>query len=467
MPKVVGIGVLLFIVAVGFIVVTQAQDIAALFEAFRAEPLLQKLAWFVAVLIPLVFIPTTLWLGERLMRQQQAANALELRLSGVRQGVREMTRSQVAAEVSVHQLARTDPEDAIGAVTQRLTEAERLAQVQDSRNEIGDLQSRVDELRLRQQGLRERLMPVLDRRRSIERLFAELDSSETDIDRVLAEIASGDDATAIEVRLENLMEFVRRSHERCDDIEHASKTIASLKQDYVELRDRLAPYAAAKAGVTRRIKDLGEARDRLAAEIEALQQTPQGSLAARVHAFADDKNKLNAGLTNLELQFSSLATLRKDVEGLAGNFGRALDLLGVSDGGVLDTGARIETVSQFIKATQGRFDDIERTMATFGQLKTKLGDLQSRLASLEAKDGGIADLVAQVQDLRDRLIAKIKLLDAGENGDLAARVNTFVEAKQELEQRVTTVTEQFSRLATIRSDIAGLFDKLSNASDTN
>ena len=83
------------------------------------------------------------------------------------------------------------------------------------------------------------------------------------------------------------------------------------------------------------------------------------------------------------------------------------------------------------------------------------------------KDGGIADLIAQVQDLRDRLIAKIKFLDAGENGDLAARVNTFVEAKQDLEQRVTTVTDQFSKLATIRSDIAGLFDKLSNAADTN
>jgi chromosome segregation ATPase len=467
MPKVVGIGVLLFIFAVGFIVVTQAQDIAALFEAFRAEPLAEKLAWFVAVLIPLVFIPTALWLGERLMRQQQAANALELRLGGVRQGVRELTRSQVAAEASVHHLARTDPEDAIGGLAQRLSEAERLAQIQENRSEIGDLQSRVDELRARQQGLRERLMPVLEKRRSIERLFAELDGRGTDIDRALTEIASGDDATAIEVRLENLMEFIRRSHERCDEIEHASKTIANLKQDYTELRARLAPYATAKDGVTRRIKDLGEARDRVAADIDALQQTPQGSLAARLQAFGDDKNKLNAGLANLELHFSNLATLRQDVEGLAGNFGRALDLLGVSHGEAADAGARIETVSEFIEATQGRFDEIERTMATFGQLKGKLGDLQSRLAPLEAKDGGIADLIAQVQDLRARLIAKIRLLEADEDGDLAARVNTFVEAKLELEKRVTTVTEQFSKLATIRSDIAGLFDKLSNAADTN
>src|SRR5271170_7635983 len=150
MAKVVGIGVLLFIFAVGFIVVTQAQDIAALFDAFRAEPLLQKLAWFVAVLIPLVLIPTAVWLAEALMRQRQAANALELRFGGVRQGVRELARSQVGAEASVHHLARTDPEDAIGAVAQRLTEAERMAQIQESRGQIGDLQSRVDELRAKQ-----------------------------------------------------------------------------------------------------------------------------------------------------------------------------------------------------------------------------------------------------------------------------------------------------------------------------
>ena len=46
-------------------------------------------------------------------------------------------------------------------------------------------------------------------------------------------------------------------------------------------------------------------------------------------------------------------------------------------------------------------------------------------------------------------------------------MKTFIEAKQELEKRVSTVTEHFSKLATIRNDIAGLFDKLSNAADTS
>jgi hypothetical protein len=44
-------------------------------------------------------------------------------------------------------------------------------------------------------------------------------------------------------------------------------------------------------------------------------------------------------------------------------------------------------------------------------------------------------------------------------------VKTFAEAKQELEQRVAAVNEHFAKLATIRSDIAGLFNKLSSAAD--
>jgi len=465
MAKFVGIGVAVFVLAIGFIVVTQAQDIAALFEAFRSEPLAQKLAWFVAVLILLALIPTALWLCDALIRQRKAASALELRLGGLQQGVKELARSQVDAEGSVHHLVRTDPEDAIGAIAQRLNEAERTAQIQQNRNQIGDLQSRVDELRVQQQSLRERLVPMLDKRRSIEQLFAELDSREIDIDRSLTEIVSGDDATAIALRLKGLTEFVRCGHERCDEIERASKTVASLKEDYAELRTRLDPYAAAEDGVARRLKELGEIHDELAAEIDSLQQTPQGSLAARVQIFADHKAKLDDGLANLERQFSSLATLRKDVEGLSDNLDRALDTLSGSGGDDADTS--LEEVSAFIKATQRQFDEIERKMITFGEIKTRLGDLQSRLEPLESKDGGIAAIIAQVQVLRDRLIAKIERLEADENGNLAARVDTFVEARQELEKRVTTVTEHFSKLATIRSDIAGLFDKLSNAADTS
>jgi len=47
---------------------------------------------------------------------------------------------------------------------------------------------------------------VLENRRTIERLFLELDTSQNDVERALAEIASGDDATALDLRLKKLTE---------------------------------------------------------------------------------------------------------------------------------------------------------------------------------------------------------------------------------------------------------------------
>src|ERR1700726_2964983 len=182
MGKFVGICVVVFMLAVGFVIVSAGSDLAALLAALRAEPVLDKVAWAVIVLVPLVLLPSAVWLCDTLVRQRKGAQALELRLDGVRQGVKELAKSQIDAEAAVHHLARTDPEDAIGAVQQRLTEAEHLAQVQKSRNEVGDLQARVDDLRAQQQALRERLAPVLETRRSIEQYFTDLDSRQSDIE---------------------------------------------------------------------------------------------------------------------------------------------------------------------------------------------------------------------------------------------------------------------------------------------
>jgi len=247
MGKLVGICVVLFMLAVGVLIVTGGPDLAALFAALRAAPLLEKVAWTIIVLVPLVLLPSVVWLCDTLVRQRKAAQALELRLDGVRQGAKDLAKSQIDADAAVHHLARTDPESAIGAVQQRLTEAERMAQVQQQRNETGDLQSRVDAIRGQQQALKERLGPVLENRRAIERLFLELDTSQNDVERALAEIASGDDAMALDLRLKKLTEFVRQCHDRCDGIEAASKTVSSLQDAYAELHTRLAPFPRRRA----------------------------------------------------------------------------------------------------------------------------------------------------------------------------------------------------------------------------
>jgi chromosome segregation ATPase len=467
MGKLVGICVVLFMLAVGVLIVTGGPDLAALFAALRAAPLLEKVAWTVIVLVPLVLLPSAVWLCDTMVRQRKAAQALELRLDGVRQGAKELAKSQIDADAAVHHLARTDPENAIGAVQQRLTEAERMAQVQQQRNETGDLQSRVDAIRGQQQALKELLGPVLENRRAIERLFLELDTSQNDVERALAEIASGDDATALELRLKKLTEFVRQCHDRCDGIEAASKTVSSLKEAYAELHTRLAPFAAAKGGVTDRVKELSEARDVLAADMDTLQRTPQGPLAERVKGFVDDRARLDDGVAQLNTQFSKLAVLHDDIDGLMEKLENALGIISPDADGKADIDARIKDVSTFVATTQDELKDIEDRLAVFGQLKTKLAELQSRLVPLEAGDGGVLSLIAQVQDIRDKLALRIARLEAGGGGDLAERVKIFTDAKRELEERVSVVTDHFSKLATVRKDLAGLFEKLSSAANTS
>ena len=111
----------LFVLALAFLVLAEGREAGEMLNAFRSQSLVSKLAWAVIVLVPLILVPAAVWLGETLVRQRQAAHALELRLDGVRQGVKTLVKSQVEAEAAVHHLARTDPEDAMSAMKQRLT----------------------------------------------------------------------------------------------------------------------------------------------------------------------------------------------------------------------------------------------------------------------------------------------------------------------------------------------------------
>ena len=480
MGKFVGISVALFVLAVLFVGLTQGAAMAAIFAAFGALPWLQKIAWAVIVLVPLVMLPFAVWLWDRLVRQQQSGMTLQQRLEGVRASVKEATKAQTEAEADVQQLTRSDPEDAIAALQRRVSEAERFAQIQQSRNAITDLDSRVAAIRAQQQALKERLAPVLDTRRSIEQLFTELDGRQSDIERSLAEIASGDDGTALEIRLKNLTEFVRQGNARCDQIEQASKTLASLSEAGAEMGARLAPFAAAEDGISSRVRQLGETNDRLIAQIGSLERLPEGLLSDRVQKFSADSKKLGDGVTHLHDEFCKLADLRKDVAGFVATFERALAALSNAKDmhGAPDIDARIADVTQFIGQTQSRFDDIERRMIAFTELKARLGALQARLVPLESADSGVVKLVTDLQgilaDMRkdaggfvatfERALGALsnaKDLHGGLDIDgRIADVTQFIGETQnrfdDIERRVVSFTELKARLTDLQTRLAPL-----------
>jgi chromosome segregation ATPase len=465
MGKFVGVSVVLFVLAVAFVVIAQGPEMAALIGAFRSEPLLHKIAWAVVVLVPLLMLPFAVWLWDRLVRQAQAASALELRLDGVRQGVKELSKKQGETDSGVQQLTRSDPEDAIAALKRRVSEAERFAEVQRQRNENKELNSQVNEIRIQQEGLKARLAPALDARRAIEQMFVDLDTRQRDIERTLAEIASGDDTVALDVRVKNLTDFIRHSNGRCDHIEQASKTIATLNEACGELGTRLGPFVAADDGIVARLRQLKERCDQLTANIGALERLPEGALADRIQQLTDDRNRLDGGIADLGAHFVRLSGLRKDVMALFSGLDRALNVLSVAKNGhgALDADGRIEELTRFIEETQAQFDGIEARVAAFTQLRARLGELQMRLVPLDSQESGVLRLIAELQEIRDSLVAKIRRIEGGEQGDLAARVKSFADTKRELEERVSGLTDQFTRLSTIRKDIAGLFDKLASA----
>jgi chromosome segregation ATPase len=179
-----------------------------------------------------------------------------------------------------------------------------------------------------------------------------------------------------------MMDLGRQIHEHWDNIERASKALAGLRKDYGALQTMLAPFAATGDSVVKRVKEFNAAGDQLAREIGSLEQTPQGPLAGQVQKLADKKKSLDGRISLLDAEFLKRAALRHDTTVLFDRFDRALDVLGErpKTDGAVDIDTHLEELTTFVEGTQAHLDEIEHRAIAFSQLKTKLGELQSRPA---------------------------------------------------------------------------------------
>src|SRR5712691_8431846 len=132
----------LLVLAAGYALLSSGYQPATFVERMLAPPLPQKFAWFVILVAPAMLIASALWQTEKLVRERKVSGSLETRLRGVHEGISGLERSQKDADSAATYLARTDPEDAIKSLQQRLAKTEETAQLQQSRNEAFDLLSR-------------------------------------------------------------------------------------------------------------------------------------------------------------------------------------------------------------------------------------------------------------------------------------------------------------------------------------
>jgi chromosome segregation ATPase len=125
-----------------------------------------------------------------------------------------------------------------------------------------------------------------------------------------------------------------------------------------------------------------------------------------------------------------------------------------------DLNDRLQTLMQSTEQMKSRCDGIERVMATFVQMKGELEALKGRLSPLEDKQSGVKSIVNALHDIRDQLTSTIERLDHDGDATLTERATKFAEIKQAIDQRVSGLIEQFSKLDGINKDMRGLFAKL-------
>ncbi len=166
--------------------------------------------------------------------------------------------------------------------------------------------------------------------------------------------------------------------------------------------------------------------------------------------------------------------------GFVATFERALGgLSNAKDAhGAPDIDARIADVTQFIGQTQSRFDDIERRVISFTELKARLGELQARLMPLESADSGVVKLVNDLQDILAELRKDVggfvasferalgalsNVKDAQGAPDIDARiadVTQFIGQTQsrfdDIERRAITFTELKARLGELQTRLVPL-----------
>ena len=120
----------------------------------------------------------------------------------------------------------------------------------------------------------------------------------------------------LERRLQKLTQFVGTTNTRCGEVERFNPELLELEEKFAVLQRRLAPLDAKETGVNGVLRTLSDARNRLAATIDRLEQDEDVSLADRIQQLTKTKIELEARVSSVLAQFSEIETIHKDITGL-------------------------------------------------------------------------------------------------------------------------------------------------------
>jgi hypothetical protein len=168
---------------------------------FAALPGPQRFALGAILFTTLALIGSSAWQAFSLARQNKF---LRDRLKGLRQDTLIADETQTQFDTGVRHLVDSDPQEAIASIHKALIETEQRAVVAHGQSESVDMRDRLDDIRRRQQALRETIGAVAEKRRVIEPVFSELKDRQRQLERWLTDLETDDAKNNIAERLKDL-----------------------------------------------------------------------------------------------------------------------------------------------------------------------------------------------------------------------------------------------------------------------
>lgn len=423
---------------------------------FSALPGPQRFALAAVILTTLSLIGSSVWQSFSLARQNRL---LRDRLRGLRGGTVAAVESQNQFDTALQHLADRDPEEAIASLQKSLVDTEQRAVEQRSRSESVDMQDRLNEIRRRQQALRENIGVVAEKRRMVEPVLGELKDRQRQLERSLGELEVDDSKNNLADRMRELDQNVSLIHARQGRLQETLSTLNRFKEDLSKSQAELVPLRAPDVGIYALIGELGLGLDQLSVTINELETSGNEQLSTRVETLSKSKLEIEHRVARLDDCFNILDTIRLDFEELRerqAQLGRALAEVETDASGktLID---RQNALNEFIVHSRLRLGKLQDSSATLNQFKEELAKSQADLVPLQAPVFGIEALIDEVNKNRDILTRTLDEIELNGEEKLGARVEALSAHKREIDERIAHVFEHFQKLDSMRKNIGEIF----------
>jgi len=437
-------------------------DLWRLPALFAAQPASQQVLIGAIVLIAVYLMGAAIWQAARLTHVARDMRVLRGRLRGVRDAATAADLSQANLGSAADHLVASDPERVIEQLEQKLRDAEARTADQRGRNEAVDMTARLEEVRRRQQALREQLGEVSERRRLIAPLFDELRERQIQLDRGLTEIETNAGTEDLDRKITTIAQQVGQLQARLKATEENFGRINGFRDEFELAQGKLAPLRG-PAGMRALLEELTARGKEIGQALDQLENEGDGQLFERVEALARARNENEQRMTRLFDASAVLDAIRTSFDELAVRQAKVEQMIDEieSNASGRSLAERQAELTEAASRSRARLLNLENTLALLNRFRDDLDRTHAELMPLQSPLGGIESALAALRERNGKLSQALDELESNGTGEkLPARVEAVYRTKVETEQRLVDAAEHLARLETLRKEVDGLFARL-------